>query len=89
MTDIMVALGSIVAIGFIGVLLPVGLIIFEGFSTPKIVKCPKDGKSAQIRADTAYASDDVDSWHEQDAAGRSRWREEADGDQSCLRRLQT
>ena len=86
--DTLFTLGTIAAIGVVGVLLPVGLSVFEEFSKPREVICPENGAPARITADAAYiAMTSVVGMDRFRLAGCSRWPERAACNQSCLKRL--
>ena len=86
--DILIALCIIAAIGVVCVLLPVGLSVFEEFSTPREVDCPLDGEPARITADAAHAAiTSVVGMPRLRLAGCSRWTERGTCNQACLRQL--
>ena len=86
--EIMVALGIMALISVAGVLLPVGLTVFEEFSKPEEVICPENGEPARITADAAYiAIRSMAGMNRFRLAGCSRWPERAACDRSCVARL--
>jgi hypothetical protein len=86
--DTLATLGIIAAIGVVGVLLPVGLSVFEEFRKPKDVICPENGEPALITADAAYvAMRSVVGMNRFRLTGCSRWPGRAGCNQNCLNRL--
>jgi hypothetical protein len=86
--DIVVTLGIIGLISVFGVLLPVGLTVFEEFSKPEEVICPENGEPALITADAAYiAIRSMAGMNRFRLAGCSRWPDRRNCTRSCVHQL--
>jgi hypothetical protein len=81
-------LASILAVGAIYVLTPVGLSVFADFRKPREVTCPENANPAQVSVDARYAAmTSVIGAQRVRLTQCSRWPDRAGCDRACTKQL--